>query len=112
MPCCFVSRLVQDRSLESCLQQLFQQPPSQQHQHSAALLQHISSQHSQGWQLRGCVLTAPAPALSSQQHQLLYVNSRLASCPVLAQMLRDWFIKHVSMSAGQLESSNKGAGTA
>lgn len=58
------------------------------------------------------MLTAPAPALSSQQHQLLYVNSRPASCPVLAQMLRDWFIKHVSASAGQLGSGSTIAGTA
>lgn len=47
------------------------------------------------------MLTSPAPALSTKQHQLLYVNSRSAACPVLAQLLRDWFIKHVKTLGGQ-----------
>jgi hypothetical protein len=60
-------------------------------------------------QVSGCVLTSPAPALSTKQHQLLYVNSRAAVCPVMAQLLRDWFITHVKTLA--VQGTATGAGT-
>lgn len=97
---------LQDRSLPSCLDQLFSQQPSQ----DASTLQHIRSQHSAGWQLSGAVLTAPTSALSSKPHQLLYVNSRAIACPVLAQLLRDWFIRHAKASVGGDTAGNKAAG--
>lgn len=100
--------MLQDRSLDSCLAQIFQQQPSQQLQHQSPPLQHVRSQHCRVWQVTGAVLTAPAPALSSKQHQLLYVNSRAAACPVLAQLLRDWFIKHVKTLAGQGAAAGTG----
>lgn len=105
MLCCAV---MQDRSLQSCLQQLFQQHLSQQQpQHNTPILQPIRSQHSQGWQISGAVLTAPSPALCTKQHQLLYVNSRAAVCPVLAQLLRDWFVKHVKTLTGKGAAAGK-----
>jgi len=97
---------LQDRSLQSCLNQLFSQQPSQ----DASALQHIRSQHSAGWHLSGAVLTAPTPALSSKPHQLLYVNSRAVACPMLAQLLRDWFIRHAKASMGGETAGNKSAG--
>jgi hypothetical protein len=102
------SAALQDRSLESCLAQIFQQQPSQHLQHKAPPLQHLRSQHCGGWQVTGAVLTAPVPALSTKQHQLLYVNSRPAACPVLAQLLRDWFIKHVKTLAGEGAAAGMG----
>jgi DNA mismatch repair ATPase MutL len=91
--------VLQTRTLESCLKQLFQQPPS--HQQHSPTLQHICSQHTQGWQVNGSVLTSPTPSLSTKQQQLLYVNNRVVSCPALAQLLRDWFTKHVkTLQAG------------
>jgi hypothetical protein len=75
---------LQGRTLEDSIQQLFLQQQEQLHL--------LTTPHSQGWQLDGCVAAPPA-AFPSADQQLLYVNKQLISCPVLQQLLRDWFTR-------------------
>jgi hypothetical protein len=89
---------LQDRTLESSFQQLFLQ--QQDHLHM------LNTPHDKGWQLDGCVAAPPA-ALPSADQQLLYVNKQLISCPVLQQLLRDWFTR--SLKAFQAANQAQGS---
>jgi hypothetical protein len=62
--------------------------------HHSPALHAVKTPHQQGWQLDGAVLTTPAPAAGSSS-RLLYVNKAAVSCPVLAQLLKDLFGRHV-----------------
>jgi hypothetical protein len=75
---------LQGRTLGDSFQQLFLQQQDQLHL--------LNTPHSQGWQLDGCVAAPPA-AFPSTDQQLLYLNKQLITCPVMQQLLRDWFTR-------------------
>lgn len=66
----------------------------------------LNTPHDKGWQLEGCVAAPPA-AFPSADQQLLYVNKQLISCPVLQQLLRDWFTRSLKafQAANQMQGS-------
>eukprot|EP00775_Hariotina_reticulata_P004629 gene4629-biopygen6383 len=74
-----------ERSLPDTCRQLFWQ-------HLNHLYTFSKSDDTTDWNITGAVAAPPAH-FNHSELQLLYVNSRAATCPILQTMLKDWFTR-------------------